>query len=258
MFKFNKILAPLAVSISLIFASSSFAGPDHHPRKTELRQIMKKLDLSQTQAQDVRQLIKQGHKDQNVYRQDMHEIRSQLKNLLQGTAWDQQAIETVLLQRMDLNGQIAWQQANKKNQVWQLLTPQQQSEFVLLIKQRNNKEHKHQKPFKFLVSLDLDVEQEVEIDKIRADFKTLTSGLKAKHKEFRQAQLALINSDRLAESDWQALEVKYQDDFLAMAIAKAQSRYNIWNVLNTAQQTQLLEKNQERQQKRHSSNRDHL
>jgi Spy/CpxP family protein refolding chaperone len=258
MLKFNKILAPLAVSISLTFTSSSFAGSDHHPRKNQFRQILKQLDLSQTQVQDVRQLMKQGHEDKSVYRLDMRGISSQLKTLIQNTAWDQQAIETVLLQRMDLIAQIGWQKAAKKNQVWQLLTSQQQSELVQLVEQQDNKKHKHHRSFKFLKTLDLSDEQAVEIKKIKANFETITANLKAKRQEFRREQLTLIRSENLAPNEWQALEVKYQDDFLAMATAKAQTRHSIWNLLNTEQQTQLREKKQQRQQKRQEHNEGHL
>jgi Spy/CpxP family protein refolding chaperone len=238
------------VSISLTFTSSSFAGSDHHPRKNEFRQILKQLDLSQTQVQDVRQLMKQGHEDKSVYRLDMRGISSQLKTLIQNTAWDQQAIETVLLQRMDLIAQIGWQKATKKNQVWQLLTSQQQSELVLLVGNRDKKIGKNGRSFKVLETLDLSDEQAAEIDLIKAEFKALTSDSKANLKEFRQAQHTLRRADRLEQGDWQALEAKYQDDKLAMAIAKTQVRHNIWNVLNTEQQTQLQDRKQGRQQNR--------
>lgn len=259
MLKFNKILAPLAVSISLAFASTSFAGSDHHGhKKNELRQILKQLDLSQTQAQDVRQLMQQGHEDQSVYRLDMREIRSQLTSLVQNTEWDQQAVEAVLLRRLGLFAQMGWQKANKRKQVWQLLTPQQQFEFVQFIEQEDNRKGKQQESFKFLQNFDLSDQQTAEIEKIRANFENITAGFKAQHQEFRRAQQTLIMSDSLDAINWQALETKYQGDILAMAIAKAQSRHNVWNVLNTEQQTQWQEKTQRRHQQRHGHHKGNI
>ena len=260
MLKFNKILAPLAVSLSLAFAPTAFADKDHHPRKNEMRQLLKQLDLTQTQVQDVRQLMKQGQDDKDVYRQDMREISKQLTALIQSSTWDQQAVEAVLLKHMNLTSQIGWQKASKKNQVWQLLTSQQQTEFAQLTSQAKGKmkEGKGRKSSKFFNRLDLSDEQAAKIDIIKTDFNAQSSNFKAQHQAFRQAQQSLIQSANLNKSDWQALAVKYQDDKLAMALAKAQNRHNIWNVLNAEQQTRLVEKAQHRSDKKRGRHNDRI
>ena len=258
--RFNKILAPLAVSLSLAFAPTAFADKDHHSHKNEMKQLFKQLDLTKTQSQDVRQLMKQGHEDQGVYRQDMREISQRLTALIHNSAWDQQAVENVLLQRMNLLSQIGLQQASKKSQVWQLLTPQQQAEFVQLTEQvkgkGKNKEGKRQKSSKFLETLDLSDDQTAKIDLIKADSKAHSTKSKALRQEFRLAQQTLIRSGSLSESDWQALTLNYKDDMLAMELAKAQNRHNIWNILNAEQQTQVMEKAQHHSKKRQGRNKD--
>jgi Spy/CpxP family protein refolding chaperone len=248
------------VSLSLAFAPNAFADKDHHPRKNEMRQLFKQLDLTQTQVQDVRQLMKQGHDDQDVIRQDMRQISKQLTALIQSSTWDQQAVETVLLQRINLTSQIGWQKASKKNQVWQLLTPEQQTEFARLTEQAKGKtkEGKGRRASKFLDSLELSDEQAAKIELIKADSKAHSTDYKTLHQEFRQAQQSLIQSTSLSESDWQTLALKYQDDKLAMALAKAQSRHNIWNVLNAEQQTQLMEKAQHRSDKKRGRHNDRI
>jgi Spy/CpxP family protein refolding chaperone len=207
-----------------------------------MRHLLQQLALSKTQRQDIRQVIKQTLEDRGLYRQDMRGLRKDIFALVQAPQWDEQAVRTAIGQRQELLGNLALQKAISKQQVWQLLSTEQQAEFLQLVEQREAKERGTQAATGMLKGLSLSEEQSAAIDLLKIDLQLSRDGFQERRQAFKQAERALIQSEGFSQSDWQVLRLEYQDDFLSMALTKAKYKHDIWQVLTAEQQTQLKEK----------------
>jgi Spy/CpxP family protein refolding chaperone len=254
MLKFKTILSPLALSIALSFSASSFAGLGHQGdkqgNKQALKQILQQLDLSVSQKQDIRQLFKQNREDRGLYREDMRELKAEIKALMRSAEWDQQAAETIFSQRIDLVAGIALKKAMSKNQLWNLLSPEQQAEFNQIHEQRKAEANRDRTPLKFLEKLDLSAEQQVSIDTIRNAQLVNQEAFKQKRDAFKQEEKSLIQAELFSEQAWQGIREKYQDDFMNMQLNKAQSKHDVWHLLTAEQQAQLEEMKEQRRERK--------
>ena len=94
---------------------------------------MSELSLTETQKQDIKQILKQNCTDRGLFRIDAKSLQTELRSLVQSTQWDPSAVKSAIIQRQDLMQEKALLEANNKNLLWNLLTDTQQAEFVGLL-----------------------------------------------------------------------------------------------------------------------------
>ena len=240
MHKFRKLIAPLALSVSLALSAVANSAPMEH-REPAFRHLLAQLNLSQAQRQDIRQLFKSARADKALFREDKRQFMQQLHALIQSPDWDETAANSLLMAQQEIRSQVALQRASSKHQLWQLLNAQQQSKLVALLEQQTAKKPPQEEGLKLLGKLNLDTEQQTQIEQVRQMMQAERERLSAKTKAFLAAERSLINTQEFNQSQWQSLYSALQMDTLAISLSKAESRNKVWNILNDSQQQQLLE-----------------
>ncbi|WP_339725952.1 Spy/CpxP family protein refolding chaperone [uncultured Paraglaciecola sp.] len=247
-------LTPIALCLSLAIVAPAIAKKGHHQPHDGMRQILSELSLTDTQKQDIKQILKQNREDRELYSTDGKSLKTDMRSLIQSSEWDEEAVETAIAQRQVLMQQKALQRATNKNQVWNLLTATQQAEFVTQLETRKAKheekssERKEKRKGKgkhkgnMLKRLDLTEEQLAAVKTIKTAEKESAETIRAKLKNFKQAEQSLIQSTEFKAETWEALNSEYQSDFVAMALLKTKSKHDIWNTLTPEQQALAMEK----------------
>lgn len=264
MLKLKTLLTPIALSLALVVAVPAIAKKDRDHNRDGMRQILSQLSLTDVQKQDIKEIMKQSRQDGRVFKEDSSTFRSDIQTLVQSNEWDQTAIETALAQSQSVLTDKMLQRATQKNLVWNTLTAEQQTKFTSLVAEKkanlkskdSNKKGKHRRKGGMFKKLGLSDEQKAEIKTIREQAKEADTDVKAKLREFKEAERALIASSDFSSEAWLALSAKYQSEFVAMSVSKAQVRHDMWNILTAEQQqkvTEKMEKMQDREKrgKRH-------
>ena len=247
-------LTPITFFLTLVIAAPAIAKKGHYQHHDGMRHILSELSLTDTQKQDIRQLLKQTRDDSDLFSIDVKSLKTELRDLVQSTEWDPAAVESVISQRQTLIQEKALQRANNKNQVWNLLTDTQQAEFVVLSNNlkaereeirddgKGKGKEKGKRKGNKLKRLDLTETQLTDVQSIKTSTKASGKEIKVKLKTYKQAERVLIHSSNFNAEAWQTLNIKYQADFLAMAVLNAKYKHDIWNLLTPEQQTRAGEK----------------
>lgn len=252
-------LTPIALCLTLALASTASAqkSHQHHQQNDGMRQILSELSLTDTQKQDIKQILKQNREDKGLFRIDAKSLQTELRSFVQSTEWDPAAVESAFTQRQALIQEKALQQATNKNLVLNVLTDPQQTEFIALLFARKTEfntrkagrektstkaKRKGKRKPNMLKRLGLTEEQLAAVQMIKTAAKASGEETQAKLKTYKQAERALIHSTDFNTEAWQALSNEYQSDFLAMAVLKLKTKHDIWNLLTPLQQAEAEEK----------------
>ncbi|MEO9944219.1 Spy/CpxP family protein refolding chaperone [Paraglaciecola sp.] len=257
MLKLKTLLTPIALSLALVVAIPAIAKKDRDHNRDGMRQILSQLSLTDVQKQDIREIMKQSRQDGRVFKEDTSTFRSEIQTLIQSNEWDQSAIESALAQSQSVQTDKMLQRATQKNLVWNALTTEQQTKFASLVAENNENleskdsttKGKHKCKYGMFKKLALTDEQKAGIKTIREQARESDKNIRAKLKEFKKAERALITSSDFSSEDWLALSAEYQSDFVAMSVSKANVRHDVWNMLTAEQQqkvTERIEKMQDR------------
>jgi protein CpxP len=248
-------LTPIAICLTLAIGLPVMAKKSHHHRHDGMRQILSELSITDTQKQDIRQILKQAREDRDLFTSDVKSLRTEIRDLVQSTEWDPAAVETAISQRQTLFQEKALQRANNKNQVWNLLTDTQQAEFFVLSNRLKDErkelfdDGKGKWKENKIKRLNLNETQLADVQSIKTKVKASGKEMKVKLKTYKQAERILVHSSHFNAEAWRILNNEYQADFLAMAVLKAKIKYDIWNLLTPEQQTQAGERNKGKKRK---------
>jgi periplasmic protein CpxP/Spy len=240
MYKFIKFITPLTLSVGLILSATVNAAPMEH-NKPDLHHILAQLDLSQQQRQDIRQLLKDGRADIEIFRQDRQQFRQQLHSLIQSPNWDATAATILLNEQQEFKGQADLQRALSKHKMLLILEPEQQSKLITLLGQDKPKQKRDAEDMQLLNKLNLTSEQQSLLGKLMADMQANREQMSTKHQAFAEAERTLINAQEFDNAQWQALHASFQTENLAMVLSNVENRNKVWNLLNDEQQQQLVE-----------------
>jgi protein CpxP len=241
-------LTPFALCLTLVFAVPALAKKGHHQEHDDMRQMLSKLSLTDTQKQDIRQISKQNREDRGMFSHEVRSLKQELRDLVESSEWDLAAAKSAITQRQTVIQTNALQRATNKNKIWNLLTETQQDEFVMffdaLKAERKDvagwKEGKRKvKKFK---RLDLSEAQLTAVNVIKNESKASGKKINAKLKIYKQAEQLLVQNDDFNADTWQTLNNEYQANFLTIAILKAKTQHDIWNRLTPKQQAKAAEK----------------
>jgi protein CpxP len=258
-------LTPIALCLTLAIAVPAIAKKGHHQEHENMRKVLSELSLTDSQKQDIRQILKQTREDRGLFNTDAKSLRSVLGDLVQSTEWDQTAVESAITQHQVLRQEKALQRATNKNLVWNLLTETQQTELTVQLETRKaegDEKHKEGKrkgkhnSYK-LKRLDLTEAQQTAIEVIKDVSKASAKEIKMKLETYKQAERLLIHRTDFNPDVWQALSNEYQTDFLAMAVLQAKTKHDIWNQLTPEQQADAGEKMCSKKSKHRKKGKEH-
>jgi Spy/CpxP family protein refolding chaperone len=216
-----------------------------------MRQVLSQLSLTDIQKQDIKQIVQGSREDRGLFKADAKSQRLALRSLIQATQWDNEAAESAILQQQGLKLENALKRATDKNQIWNLLTQEQQVEFVTQLEtqkakriaERSKHEKKRLKFGKKFDKMDLNEEQVSAIEAIKATAKASIQATREQLKTFKTAEQTLIQNADFDANAWQTLNNEYQNVRLNMAMIKAKSKHDIWNLLTPEQQAEMPAKN---------------
>lgn len=225
-----------AISLAAAFAVApvfTASAKVMHPGDNAFH-LLKQLDLSAEQRQDIRSLMQQGRADMHVYKDDMRQFKAAMREQIQRDSWDAAQVVALMEEREALTQQVALQRALKKHQVWQLLDDEQQAEFQVLVQNRSE-DKKRDNPMKRLKRLGLDDSQH---EQAAAIFELAKQNSRNAHdtlKTLRQAERQLIQADSFDTDAWQDVFEAQANAKQTVALERAHARHQVWNLLTDEQ-----------------------
>lgn len=247
MLKLNKTITAIAVCSSLILSVQAYAKPEQGKHRSAMKKVFSQLSISDTQKQDIKQIMQQARGDRDISKPDMKGFKQEFNALVRSESWDAQAVETFLANKQSQKAEAGLRKAQNKHAVWNVLNAEQQAEFVNIMSERkakaeagegkkSRKNKGKSKKGKMAKRLGLDEAQKDQMAAIKSQAKESASELKTSLKSFKQAERALIQSAEFTADAWTNLHQQHQADFLAMAVLKANTKHQMWNVLTAEQQ----------------------
>ncbi len=252
MFTLNKTITAIALCSSLVLSSYALAKPQHGEHMQKMKRMFSQLSVTDTQKQDIRQIMKQGFADSKVNMLDKKAFKAELGALVRSSTWDAEAVEALLVQGQTQFAPNKLSQAQNKHAVWNVLTPEQQAQLIQLKEERKAKQDaatdgpkkgkKNKKKGKKGGKLNLTDAQKESMAAIRNAAKTDAAAVKERLKAFKLAEKSLIQSPDFSAEAWTSLHSQYKNDFLAAALIKTKAKHDSWNVLTPEQQAKAAAK----------------
>ncbi|MBU2878515.1 Spy/CpxP family protein refolding chaperone [Aliiglaciecola lipolytica] len=254
--KSKLIFSKAIITIAATAAVTAFAIQAHERPEPPMRAVFKKLDLTDQQKLDVRTIMQQSKADGEIYKQDLNNIKNQLKSLIRSTDWDQDSVVSLLQQEQDIKSQLALSSATKRNAVWNTLTAEQQQKLSAMSekgKERKGKGHKGEKrssPMKMFKRLDLTDEQSAKIKALFESQKAAMESQRETVKGYRDQAQQLVRSETFDQSAWLAVSEKLQAAHLQMSTDMSKVRHQIWNILDEEQQAKMAKMDEKREHRK--------
>lgn len=236
--------------IALLSVGSISAAPQKEGRNG-LKPLLKQLDLTEEQRQDLRQMMKENKAEMELVGQERGAFRQQLMLLIHTDTFDQTAVQALLENNQQSRAQKRLQKAQNQHKLFHSLTENQQDKFVSLLvnTKGNSRGNRNNKMFK---RLGLSDQQKASIKQIKVSYKATKESAKETLRARRQAEFNLIKADLFDTNAWQTLQNQYQQSVLQIALKKAEMRNQVWNQLSDEQQLKATERMSKIKQKRHA------
>lgn len=131
----KKILTVAGLALALTLGGTAMAGGDrghhgdgHHGMGHHMmKRMFSKLDLTEQQQEEVKSIMS-AFKEQMKDKKDGHmAFRDQLKGLIQAETFDEAAVRTLIESKQAERVSAGIAKARMKNQIWNVLTEQQQA-----------------------------------------------------------------------------------------------------------------------------------
>ncbi|WP_395340123.1 Spy/CpxP family protein refolding chaperone [Ningiella sp. W23] len=251
---FLPIVSGIALTASLILSSISLVnaqsvGNSHFAAQADASQMQQKrsakrmfakLDLSETQKQDIAAIFQQLAQDNSVYRGEKKALREQMQALMQLETWDAALAEDLVTQRVQQSAGVQLNMAKARNQAFNVLNEEQQVEFLQRLDKRAEKEKKRPREFDRLAKvLHLTDEQASEIDLIKESAEQANTGFVDALQDFRQAERDIVFSDSFDEDAWLALQTSVEATKISAGLNNASAKFEMLSVLDEKQRDRL-------------------
>lgn len=148
--RFRILAAAVAVMLGAAITRAQSADttpPPHHGHEFGMRGGMmgfpfKELDLTDAQRAQVKSVMQKEHSTMKPLMQQTHQMEQQLKQYSEGT-YDEAKVQALVSQQAQTLVQIKVQEARIHNEIYQLLTPEQQSKLKELEANREARMQQH-------------------------------------------------------------------------------------------------------------------
>lgn len=251
----------IVIAVAGVLALSSsivVAGPMHGP-DSEFKHILRSLDLTREQKQDIRKLIQE-------HREDVALTRTGEPG--PGGMWQQQTSFDEDTFRADLAARAAtlraqrFERAELRHTIYQLLTSEQRNALEQQDIERHQKraakreKHDESRLPRAFGRLSLTDDQKETLISLQTGFSDKSVKGRAVMKAFRTKEKALIRSDKFSEETWNALADEYQQDMTDAMVGHAEHKARMLSVLDDSQRQTLFAMRNERRD-RHDHGKPH-
>jgi Spy/CpxP family protein refolding chaperone len=254
---FQLLVTFLTFFIIYFAPTPSIAAQSGHNRLLNIQHILSRLELSDNQGQEIQLMIEQNRSTLGSFKDD----RDMLRNLIQSKVWNETEVSQAIKAQQYLHTQLMWLNIQTQHQIWETLSPTQQSIFLAELnaqddnakrtKVRNN-ERRQMRPEKRFAALNLTDEQNALLQEQHTVDRAFKEKNKDVRKTFKTQLISIITSENLDESKWIALQEKTSKKRFEQTFAKAKNQHAFWNTLSREQQQTLqnmLSKQKERRVK---------
>ncbi|MCA0402852.1 MAG: Spy/CpxP family protein refolding chaperone [Proteobacteria bacterium] len=118
--------------------SQSSCGCGGHMKK-----MVETLKLDDSQQAKIKSIKEQMKASQQANREQMKSIRMQMNQLVQAPNVDEAKLDSLINQKKELMGQMMKARVMAKNQIFNLLNPQQKTQYQDMMKKWEDGSHKH-------------------------------------------------------------------------------------------------------------------
>lgn len=134
--------AAALISLSAMAWSGGHGGMDRDPGRM-MAHIADRLDLSDSQRDQAEQIMNETREQTGQYREEMEGLRDQLK-AMRGN-FDQDSARAISERIGVVTGNLVYEMANTKAQIYNMLTPEQRTEMDEMMAKRDEKRDKWHK-----------------------------------------------------------------------------------------------------------------
>lgn len=251
----------IVIAVAGVLALSSsivIAGPMHGP-DSEIKQMLRSLDLTREQKQDIRKLIQEHRQDVALTRTGEPGRNGMWQ---QQTSFDEDTFRANLAARTTTIRTQRFERAELRHTIYQLLTSEQRNALeqqdIERHQKRSAKREKHDEnrlPRAF-GRLSLTDDQKETLISLQTGYSDASANNRALMKAFRTKEKALIRSDKFSEETWNALADEYQQDMTDAMVAHAEHKASMLSVLDDNQRQALFAMRDERKD-RHDRGKPH-
>lgn len=227
------------LSMTAILSTSVYAHPPQG-HKGGIMPILKQLDLSIEQRQDIRQIVQQARQDKQLFSADRQDTRAQMREQVQADNFDEEAVTALLTERSEQGEDRALAKATRYHQVWHVLSDDQQVEFENLMAERKPR-RPEELGLRMLKKLNLSEAQQAEVEQIMLDNAELREEAKIAKQSFQDEQKKLIKADEFDQTAWKSLFDEQVSKRVEYGVAQSKARNQVWNLLTDEQQAQAQE-----------------
>jgi len=151
--RFRFLVAALAVMLGAAIAKSQTADTTPPPAGHEhghgfgmeghmLGFYAKQLDITDAQKAQMKEVLHKEHSTMKPLMQQMHQMDQQLKQYVEGT-YDEAKVQAIVAQQAQTLVQLKVQEARIHNELYQMLTPDQQTKLKELEANREARRQQH-------------------------------------------------------------------------------------------------------------------
>lgn len=148
-FRFRLLTAALAVLMGSVIARSqnADASPPMHGHEFGMHDhgmgfFAKRLNLTDEQKTQMKAVMQKEHPAMKPLFQQQHQIDQQLRQYVEGT-FDQAKVQALAAQKAQIQAQMTVAETRIHNELYQLLTPDQQSQLKQMQANREARMQKH-------------------------------------------------------------------------------------------------------------------
>nr|WP_136251440.1 Spy/CpxP family protein refolding chaperone [Ningiella ruwaisensis] len=209
--------------------------------------LFERLDLTQAQQQDIRQILSQTKADNAIYRGERDTMQSDMQVLMQKSSWDAQLAQQIVSTRVDHSTEVALNIANAKHEAYSLLSNEQKAELAKVLNNASDMD-KRAKPgnrerrldiMKLAKRLDVSDSQLSQLQAIKEQQQSYNQAHRSEFKTFKDAEQTLIFSDEFNTDAWLALQAQQKQAKIELGVQQAYFQYQMLSVLDDSQRETL-------------------
>ncbi len=230
----------VALSLSSNVSANKPEGFEGKVKTMPMLRALSKLDLTEEQKQNIKAVVKQNREVNQIYRADRKQFKTQMQQLMTAAAWDENFAQSLIQAQMEQGKEVELNIAKTRNQVFNLLTKEQQDALLEKInspknKERNGKKNKKVKLNKLSKFLDLSEMQIAQIKALREAAKLEMDTIRLKDMNVRENFTSVVLSESFDEARWLALQESVNDTKAEHKLIRTKLRYDTLSVLSESQ-----------------------